>query len=210
MRKRIYLLLVILTLYGCAGLKPPVTAPAPGSRLARGIKADAIVELEKGSTLRGRARILAKAPASFRIEVLGPFNITMALIISDGKSLYVVSGAREKEYLWQDPSFPYSFRAEDVVSSLLGEPPKTAGAVEKSDYAVSSGSDGNVRITRMKDGKPVLTVVMSDFRNVSGARLPFNVMIEDKREALKIKYSSVEIDPVFPPDSFVITPILSH
>lgn len=206
LRARTFLLIAILTLYGCAGSRPPVTPPAAG-RPAHGLKAEAVVEIKKSIMLRGKAHISAEAPGSFRIEVLGPFNATMALIISDGKTLYVFSGTEEKEYLWNDPSFPYSFSAEDVVSSLLGGPSQNPGSIEKSDYAVSSGKDGFVTLTRMKDGKPVLTVALSDFRVVSGARLPFDIQIEDRRGTLRIRYSSVEVDPAFSPDSFAINPL---
>ncbi len=200
------LFIAILALYGCAGVRPPAT-PVAG-RSAHGLRAEAVVEMKRSVMLRGKARISAEAPGSFRIEVLGPFNATMALIISDGKSLYVFSGTDEKEYLWDDPSFPYSFKAEDVVSSLLGAPSQNQGTIEKSDYSVSSGNDGNLTLTRMKDGKPVLTVAMSDFRTVAGARLPFDIRIEDRRGTLRIRYSSVEVDPSFSPDSFAINRLL--
>jgi outer membrane lipoprotein-sorting protein len=207
MTSRVKVLLVaILALYGCAGVRP-VTPPVAG-RPAHGLKAEAVVEMKKTLTLRGKARISAESPGSFRIEVLGPFNATMALIISDGRSLYVFSGTDEKEYLWDDPSFPYSFRAEDVVSSLLGSPSPNPGTIEKSDYSVSSGNDGDLTLTRMKDGKIVLTVAMADFRVVAGARLPFDIRIEDRRGTLRIRYSSVEVDPAFSPDAFAINPLL--
>ncbi len=203
MRQRICLLIIAIALYGCAGIRP-AGVPPPG-RAPHGLKAEAVVEIKKNLLLRGHAHILVSAPDLFRIQVLGPFGSTMALFVSDGRTLYVFSGSREKEYPWNDPSFPYSFRAEDVVSSLLGEPP--AGALEKSGYKVTSGG-GSIKVTEMKDGKTALTVSMSDFRMVSGVRLPFDILIEDRRGALRIKYSSVEIDPSFAPDSFVIDPLL--
>ncbi len=204
MRFRIYLFSLIFLLHGCSILRPavpPPAKPAPGF-IPRALRAEATVEFKRGMPLRGKALIIAKAPDSFRIEVLGPFRSTMALLVSDGETLYVFSGAEEKEYRWKDPDFPYPFRAEDVVSSLLGAASRD---LSNGDYIYSADKDGHIeKVVKLKDGEPVLTVEMSDYRVVSGARLPFAISIEDKKGALLINYSTVEIDPVIKPGSFAV------
>jgi hypothetical protein len=38
---------------------------------------------------------------------------------------------------------------------------------------------------------------MSDYRTVSGTDVPFSITMKDRRKDLGVKYSSVEVNPVF-------------
>ncbi|MBI5492733.1 MAG: hypothetical protein HY893_07355 [Deltaproteobacteria bacterium] len=181
---------------GCAAVRPAVP-PLPRAMVTpSSIKAEAIVEAGRSVTLRGKAVIAAKSPASFRIEVLGPFNSTLALIVSDGESLRVVTGNDPPQFGETEP--PYPFSAGDIVSFLLGTAP-----APQDGQMVSEDPSGHVtRIVRLKDGSPVFTASLSDYREAGGAHIPFNISIEGGGRTLRIRYTSVEINPELDTDFF--------
>lgn len=173
--------------------------PPPSS-----LRAEATVELKKGSVLTGRAIIQVKTPASFRIEVFGPFGSTAALFASDGRVLTVFSREESKSYRWDDPALPYPFTSEDVVAFLLGaDVAKRAG---RSDIVALDGGGRAVKFTKFSDGKEVFSASMSDFRDAGGALLPFSVSIENAFEGILIEYSNIEVNPDIRDDIFRINP----
>lgn len=199
-------LLALLFFWGCAGLKPSKELPDLGEKkkTPKSIRAEAVVELKKIITLSGRGTIMAKNPDRFRIEVLGPFNHVMALLVSDGTTLYAFSGGEIEKKDWEDPALPYSFKAKEVVSFLLGSQyPKNKASLKEDNIEVLTDKDGHIsKIVKYKKGSASLTVKMSDYRDISGAHIPFNIHIEDGKRTLKIKYSDVEIDPELSEDFF--------
>lgn len=202
--KSLALLFILVFISGCAALKPQ--AAPEGLNPPTAIRAEAVVELKKTITLAGRAVILAKSPDLFRIEVFGPFGQVMALLVSDGSSLYIYSGGEEKEFLWNDPLLPYSFKANEVVSFLLGNSVPIQARAGK-NFQLSMDENGRLeKAVKFKKGSPSLVVRLSDYRPVEGAILPFNISIEDGKEKFRIKYSSVDIKPRFDADSFSIDP----
>lgn len=196
---------------GCASLYAPGVEPPPEIISARPktLRAEAVVELRRSIPLTGRARILVERPDKFRIEVMGPFNQVISLLISDGKNLFVFSGRSPKIFDWEDPFLPYPFSASEAVSFLMGEalayPAMETAA--GSGYSVTADRDGRVKdIVKSKNGSQVLKVTMTDYRKVSGAYVPFNISIDGK-ESLSIRYSEVEIDADIGAGPFNMPPI---
>lgn len=185
-----YLFILIILAPGCAALKPrlePRKALPPPVTL----KAAASVEIVRSVVLSGRAVVLAQSPGSFRIEVQGPFGSVTALMVSDGKSVYLLSGGKSKSYSRDDPRMPYSLKPEEAVSLLLGSGLSAA----ECGCEVSKDAYGRVsRVVKSADGSPVLTATLSDYRTVGGAEVPFDIKIANKKEALHIKYTSVEVN----------------
>lgn len=189
--KNLSVLILAAAVYGCAAVRPP--APPPVMPMATvtptSIKAEAIVEAGRTVTLRGHAVIMAKSPASFRIEVLGPFSSTLALIVSDGESLSVVTGGDQSQFEEMEP--PYPFSSGDIVSLLLGAAP-----AQQDGQQVFEDEDGHIaKVVRSKDGSPVFTASLADYREAGGAHIPFNISIEGGGRTLRIRYTSVEINP---------------
>lgn len=192
-KRLLSILAALLILSGCAAFKPPAEEPqGPPKLAASSIRARAVVEIKKNNSAAGRAAILAKAPGSFRIEVIGPFGQSAALIASDGQTLFISSDGKTSEFLWGDPEIPYSFKAGEIVSFLTGSPDAagTPGA------AIARDEWGRLReYTRAVEGKAGLKVTLGDYREVSGAHIPFLIRIEDGTRELVIKYTEVEINP---------------
>lgn len=200
MKSYAYVLILLFLLSGCAALAPKKTLEIQGAAAPRSMRAEAVVELTRVMKLSGRAVVLAKSPGSFRIEVIGPFGSTMALLVSDGSALYVLAGGETKRYLWGDPGFPYAFKAEELVSMLLGAQSQVP---EDCRCEVLTDEGGRItKLTRFKGAVPLLTVAVSDYRDILGSQIPFNISIEAPKEKLSIRYSTVEINPVIAPDSF--------
>lgn len=193
---------------GCAGVNAPRRPPAEAARARpKALRASAVVELRRSMPLAGRASVLVESPDKFRIEVAGPFNQVVALLVSDGRELFVFSGRKPEVFNWDDPSMPYPFSAGEVVSFLMGEAgalPALNGAAVGNGYSVTRDVDGRVKdIVKSRGGAEVLRVAMADYRSVSGAYIPFHITI-DGRERLSIRYSEVEVDPDVAPGSFTI------
>ncbi|MBI5642074.1 MAG: hypothetical protein HY954_01215 [Deltaproteobacteria bacterium] len=208
MRFKKYLFISLsLILLGCAGIKPtPVSPPEIKKHITPvSLRAEAKVELRGLLTLSGRAAITAKNPDQFRIEVTGPFNQMIALFVSDGKTLYSYSGDEVRIHDWDDPLLPYSFKSREIVSCLLGAGETTENAQSPEDILISRDGQGRLKsLSRAADGKKAFRVELSDYRDVGGAEIPFNIDIEDGKKRLVIKYSSVVIDTDLDPDSFNI------
>lgn len=177
---------------GCAAVKPPVeplkVLPPPLS-----LRAEASVEIDRTVPLIGRAVVLAQQPGSFRIEVLGPFGSAMALILSDGRTIYLLSGGKSKRYSREDPEVPYAFKPEEAVAFLTGNGPVASECgceVSKDAYGRTS------KVVKSENGTPVLTVTLAEYRAVDGVQVPFDIKIANKKETLRIKYTAVEVNPV--------------
>lgn len=170
-----------------------VAAEAP-----RSIRASAVVEISRIFSVKGRALIAAEAPDSFRIEVLGPLNSTVALFVSNGTGLYIFSDGKSARYSWADPHVPFPFRPAEVVSALLGARPP-----EKGGYGVNADGSGRItEIIKQEDGKEVVKASMSEYRTVSGFAVPFSITMKDRRKDLGVTYSSVEVNTGFKPGFF--------
>lgn len=164
------------------------------------LKGRATVEVQKIFSLKGRALIAAQSPDKFRIEVLGPLNSTTALLVGNGSGLYIFSDGKSARYEWEDPTAPFPFRPEEVVSLLLGTRPPGTG-----DYRFSTDMDGHItKLVKKENGKTVLQADMSDYRLVSGMEIPFSISIKDTEKGMGIMYSSVEVDTGFAPGFFDI------
>lgn len=210
MRRTALALSLAFIISGCAGLRPLKEELPPGPPLAApaSIRANASVEIKRNTlSLTGRANIIARSPGSFRIEVMGPFNQTAALLVSDGKNLYMLSNGEIEKHGWDEPGFPYSFRAGDIVSLLLGATPDT-GLEAGTGYEAATDEAGCLKkLTRTKAGKNVLTAALDDYRNIEGAHIPFNISIADEKRDIRIRYRSVEVNPRIDDDIFTIDAI---
>lgn len=187
-----YLVALAALVQGCAtvALKPAEELkplPPPVS-----LRAEASVEINRPITVQSRAVVLAEKPGSFRIEVLGPFGSAMALLLSDGKTIYLLSGGRSKLYSEGAPDIPYSFKPGEAVAYLTGNGPiesECGCEVSKDAYGRTS------KVVKSENGKQVLTVTLADYRAVAGATVPFDIKITNKEKTLHIKYNSVEVNP---------------
>lgn len=195
MRLRSWSIVLLAALaQGCAAVQPPpVVEPVKVLPAPLSIRAEASVEVDRPAVaLNGRAVVLAKSPGSFRIEVLGPFGLASALLVSDGKTVYLLSGGKSRRYSSGDPGVPYSFKPDEAVSYLTGSVREAA----ECGCEVSKDAHGRAsKVVKSEDGSPVLTVTLADYRAVAGADVPFDIKIAHKKETLRIRYTSVEVNP---------------
>jgi outer membrane lipoprotein-sorting protein len=195
--KRAYTLIFLLfILPACPSrsIQPlPVLVKPPGS-----LRAEATVELEK-IEFKGRAVILVKSPDLVRMDLLGPFNHVVSVIVSDSEGLSYYSNGEVRRYGWDDPLLPYPLRPGELVSLLMGRPEL------KGYYEFSTDGEGNIsKLVKLSEGAAVLKVSMDDWREVQGLKIPFAIAIEDGGERVNIRYFSVELDPVIGKDLFIL------
>ena len=202
MRALVFVLICALfVLPGCVAMKEaqrPAAqkeAAVPGALTTgpRSIKASATVEISRIFSVKGRALIAAESPDRFRIEVLGPLSSTLALFVSNGARLYIFSDGQSSRYDWDDPRMPFPFRPAEVVGALLGARP-----MDIAGYAFFTDEAGRVtKFVKDENGESVVKATMSDYRTVSGTDVPFSITMKDRKKDLGVKYSSVEVNPVF-------------
>ncbi len=209
MRLGLGLALSALLLSGCAISRPGTDLIDYRAGWPDTIRAEAVVEVNNGKRLRGRAVILAKKPDSFRVEVLAPFGRLIALLLSDGEDLTVFANGGLKTYKWNDPALPYPFTSEEFVSFLLGKndwAPRNPDASAGGTYKITRNESGNIaNLVKFKEGSPVLNVSMSDYKAASGYVLPYRISLKDSRRTLGIKYTGIEVNPALRDEVFKIT-----
>lgn len=208
MRRPLFAVLsVLIAIAGCAGIKPK-ELPGPPGRVPSSIRAQAVVEIKRLIPVSGRAQVIAKSPASFRIEVQGPFGQTAALLSSDGETTYVLTEKGIEEFHKGDAGAPYSLKPEEITALLLGVPRAGAQALAGSD--IRRDEAGRLKsFSKAVPGKEDLSVSLDDYRDVSGAHIPFIITIENGKRKIEIKYKAVEVDPdidesVFKPGTYSV------
>ncbi len=204
-------LLLILILSSCATLKTETDLTKYSAGWPDIIRAEAVVDLDSDRRLKGRAVILARGPGFFRIEVRGPFGRLIGLLLSDGEYLRVLANDELKTYRWSDPALPYPFSAQEFVSFLLGKndlAPADPGA-PRAEYEITRNDFGKIaKVVKFIERHPILSVEMSDYKAKAGYAVPHSIYLKDGRRELKIRYTSVEINPEIKEDVFKISPLL--
>lgn len=90
-----------------------LNAPPPDS-----IRARARVTLE-GSSLKGRAIVLVKAPDMIRIDVLGPMGGLAFALSFDGYNCHYLEDGEPKRCLWKGPWLDLSEEAEEADGAKI-------------------------------------------------------------------------------------------
>jgi outer membrane lipoprotein-sorting protein len=121
---------------------------------------------------KGKAAILVKGPDKVRIEIFDLFGQVAAVIVSDAYALSIFSN-NDSSFFTRDGKTPLDFTADELASFLMG---------------MSAGEQGLVEDALRR-------VLFDDFRDIEGLLFPFNLSLEDGKERLSVRYSSVELNP---------------
>jgi outer membrane biogenesis lipoprotein LolB len=155
---------LLLTAVAC---RTPVPAPAGGiARDAVALWAAWQVETSQRQSLRGRARLavdragqalpargkqvlVLERPGRLRVEILGLFSQTLAVLVTDGERFEIFrsadrsydSGDVEPELLWREVGI--ALTPAEAVSVLLGAPPVPNEWRVADDQVVAEGERGD-------------------------------------------------------------------
>ncbi len=172
------------------------------------LRAKATVEIRgsDGKNLSGKAIILARTPDLFRIEFLGPFNQTAALILSDGGGIYYYSKGRAEYHFTGDPGYPYPFTAAELVAFLFGE--RNGGMLDAGeDYMLDFNGEGRIEVLeKIKDGRVLFRASMGDFRRNGERWYPYEIVIDDGAQEISIRYNSLIPDAIIDSGLFIKPP----
>jgi hypothetical protein len=113
------------------------------------------VEGATGVQLAGRQILVAERPDRLRIEVLGLFDQSLAVLTTDGdrfelfrsSDLHFEEGELRPELLWEQAQF--ALRPEEAIPLLLGVPPPEPGLVP---LRAEGAKDGTVRVSLATPG----------------------------------------------------------
>lgn len=231
----------------CATARPPLAVPLDphDARVAaalaqlqrdaetrRGLRGVARVALE-GPAGAGRAKqvIALERPSRLRVEVLGLFDQTVALLVTDGARYRLVrerevdAGAVHGALLYETTGLAVA--PEEAVDVLLATPGARARATVESAAALS---DGSLRVVRRRPDSavreelafdaasrlrrwtlassgdaPLLEARFADYRPLGATAFPREVELIDHRSgaSARVVWSSLELDPRLPDGLFV-------
>jgi len=184
------------------------------------LKATAQIKVKpgKGRELAGRALIMLKRPDQLRVEVFGPANQTVALVVYNGGELSFLSFQENKLY----KDYPFPMDVSKLPNYLLGLPvsggqgPEGSGLYKKPDFypdsciyinseneQISVTNEGTISdIMRQGDGNRQIQVTISSYKDINGFLFPFAISIDNGLANLSIKYRDVELNPDISDDSF--------
>lgn len=121
---------------------------------------------------KGKAVILVKGPDKARIEIFDLFGQVAAVIVSDANALSIFSN-NGSSFFTRDGAMPLDFTADELAGFLMG---------------MRAGPEGPVDAA-------LRTVLFEDFRDLEGLQFPFSLFVENGKERLSIRYSSIELNP---------------
>ena len=209
MRLAALTLLIAVATSGCAlfssreGTLSPVSTVEGRTHTTLRARATVSLKSPEKNGLKGKAVILAKRPASFRVQVLGPFGQTVAVLASDGEGLYIYSKGESTYRRTGDPLYPFTFMPGEFVAFLLGGVGEE-GTDILPGYEALRDDNGNIStLSRKIDGKE-LYIRLADYRGVGETAFPYSLSIENGLESILIRYQSVELDTDLGDSLFVL------
>ncbi|TAN63263.1 hypothetical protein EPN18_02935 [bacterium] len=211
LRRLLALACLLLLNSGCVAFTLSTLAEKPEKPwlAANSIAAEAVISITGDKPVSGRALILAKSPAYFRIDVKGAFGATAALLVSDAKSITISSGGNTSVYAkgQNNPYIPYGFTPDELVTLLLGAKNVDTASIKTTfkDFDVTTDANGNIiALKKQGDGEQNFNLLLSDFKNTSGASFPSSITIEDGYKTISIRYTKIEVNPDISNDSFAV------
>lgn len=184
--------------------------------------------------LRRSQRLAMRRPAFMRFEILGLFNQTAGILVTDGvryqfflaSSPRVDSGDVTPDLLWRIARVDLS--PEEAVDLLLGAPLPHEDLFRAGAWAAPAGgvvidfedvrgqlaerfefgAAGELRSVSSWEpsGAPAWTATFSDYREVDSSRFPFEIEFDFPRMKVhaRVDFQSVSLDPELPGDLFAI------
>jgi outer membrane lipoprotein-sorting protein len=131
---------------------------------------------------KGKAAILVKGPDKVRIEIFDILGQVAAIIVSDADALSIFSN-NDSNFYSREASTPLIFSAPELAAFLMGIDERQAN-LSSDKERVEAGVEVEAR-----------SVLFEDFRELKGARFPFSLTVDDGKERLLVRYSSIEINP---------------
>jgi hypothetical protein len=183
---------------------------------------------------RAKQILMLERPDRLRVEVLGFLNQTVALLTTDGRDYRLFraedrswsGGPLRPGLLWEVAGI--ALTPAQAVSVLLGTPEPPEGAELARAAALADGGlrvelDVPVRLGRLSlefdtrshlrrwsyrdaDGAALFEVRFGEYRLVEGRAFAHAIELYDRVNGTeaKVSFASVELNPIFPPEVFVL------
>lgn len=168
-----------------------------------------MIEIRKDRSMRARTLVIAKRPSYLRVEVLGPMGQSLFLLLGDGEAFTAYRDGIEEKSRAGDPASPYPFSPEEIVSLLLGGGGGGGGGGDgygERAAATEGDREGEGGLTRVRLGWKGAAASIGDFRDVSGFKVPYRVIIENGAMTISLKYNSVQANPEIGEGAFRLGP----
>ena len=254
MRRILAVAALALSATGCrtaATLRPlPPGDPRPqalldafekGAEARHSLRGRARIEVEgaTGARLAGRQIVVAERPARLRIEVLGLFDQSLAVLTTDGErfelfrssDLHFEEGELRPGLLWEQAQI--ALRPDQAIPLLLGVPPPEPGLVPVRAQGAKDGRvrvalappggperrrlefDGEGRLIRIEaldaDGELEWSAGFSDYEPVGGVPFAHSIRlwVVAGETLATIHLKNVELNPELPPGVWSVRPLQS-
>lgn len=183
------------------------------------------VNFADGKELSGRAVVLVKRPNLFRLEVLGPFNQTIAVVTYNGKSLSLFSFQENKLYkdypspidAFRLPQYFLGLPAADISQELgvISQHENAASISQLSTPCLIKLETENILINRegaiqeitlpasgLTEKAYTIRASMNSYKEVNDLIFPFAISINNESANISIRYEDIELNQHISEDLF--------
>ncbi len=229
-------LFLLLLCGSCATLPISPPPPSPEELLSRihersqdlqGLRGLAHIRVSSpGRNFRTQEVILARRPASLRLESLSPLGNPQFYLVTDGRELNMYDPGGNRYYRGQVSArhfsslLPLNLEADEIVTLLLGSfpilphekasvsfDPKENLWILDLDARQTVGMEpqsGRVLYTEYRLGTNTRRLSFDDFRSASNRSFPYRILFEspESKTRITVEYTDVEINPGWENEDF--------
>ena len=212
LRRIVPLVLVALSLFGCATVKKPLTGIVPGRGVETLQSAVAITAKSGEHSSGGRGYLIYKAPDLFHLALLSPFGQTVLEAFSSGDRFTCLIHSRQTAYSGVLSELPETsaLKSMSLLKWVMAPPPFSTPASAR-ESVVAGGDryyfDPNGLVERKvsQEGDEVL---YEEYRNVDGVAFPESLVIRNRYGAtVRIVFEEPQINA--PVEESALRPDLS-
>jgi len=209
--KSLFLLLMAVSLFGCATVRKPLTGIVPGRGVETLQSAIAVTAKSGERSTGGRGYLVYKAPDLFHLALLSPFGQAVLEAFGDSDRLTGLIPSRQTAYSGALSELPETsvLKSIGLLKWVMAVPPSPGPAPE--EPVVISGDrfyfDRFGLLTRKVSGEGA-EVTYERYRNVDGVAFPEAILIQNRYGAsVRIVFDEPRINA--PVEESALTPDFS-
>jgi len=211
---RMFLLLLMgVTLFGCATAKTPLTGLVPGRDLETVQSAVTLSAVSGEHSTAGRGYLIFKAPALFHLAILSPFGQTVLEAFSDNDRFTCVVPSKQTAYAGFLSDLPDNsvLKSLDLLKWVMAPAPlpvPVPAAKQKFAHSGVSYYFDEIGMLERKVSQEGDEVVYEGYRTLGGIAFPDSIVIRNRYGAtVRIVFDEPQVNA--PVEGSDLTPDLS-
>lgn len=211
--RTVFLLLLSLSLFGCATAKKPLVGIVPGKRVETLQSAVALSATSGEKSTAGRGYLVFKAPARFHLALVSPFGQTVLEAYSDSDRFTCVIPSRQTAYagLLSEVPEQSALRSMELLKWVMVPAPFPVPAPAAGQKVVLDGASyyvDEVGMLERKVNEDGDEVVYEGYRVLDGIPVPETIVIRNRLGVtVRVTFDEPQINQ--PVENSDLTPDLS-